>query len=77
MNEATLAELEARSRAFVKIAALAAVHIKAVNTAVEAGNMDLLKDGLEFGQKVSEGILSQIPQEVLMEVAIDMLASEF
>ena len=75
MNEATLAELEARSRAFVKIAALAAVHIKAVNTAVEAGNMDLFKDGLGVGPKGSEGILSQIPQEVFMEGAIDMLAS--
>jgi hypothetical protein len=68
-------EQEAQSREFVKTAALAAVHINAVNEAVKLGDMDLLKGSLEFGEKISETILSQIPEDVRMEVLLELLGS--
>ncbi|URQ04784.1 hypothetical protein SEA_EMMA1919_203 [Streptomyces phage Emma1919] len=69
------AEQEAQSREFVKTAALAAVHINAVNEAVKLGDMDLLQGSLEFGEKISETILSQIPEDVRMEVLLELLGS--
>lgn len=74
MTEIT-AEQEAQSREFVKVAALAAVHINAVNEAVKLGDMDLLKGSLEFGEQISTTILSQIPEDVRMEVLLELLGS--
>jgi hypothetical protein len=68
-------EQEQQSRDFVKVAALAAVHIQAVNEAVKLGDMDLLQGSLDFGNEVSTTILSQIPEEIRMEVLLELLGS--
>jgi predicted nucleotidyltransferase len=68
-------DAEAQSLAFVKVAALAALHIQAVNSAVESGNVDELKASVDFGNKVSETILAQIPEDVQMQVVLELLGS--
>ncbi|QIQ63054.1 hypothetical protein SEA_MOAB_200 [Streptomyces phage Moab] len=75
MSEINMQEAEARSLEFVKIATFAALHIQAVNSALEAGDLESLKGSIEFGEKVSKAVLSQVPQEIQMEVLLDLLGS--
>ena len=68
-------EQEQQSREFVKVAALAALHIQAVNSALEAGEVDALRGSMEFGQKIAEQILPQVPEDIQLEVVMDLLGS--
>ncbi|XAO35366.1 hypothetical protein SEA_FRANCOB_202 [Streptomyces phage Francob] len=68
-------EQEQQSREFVKVAALAALHIQAVNSALEAGAVEELKASMEFGQKIAEQILPQVPEDIQLEVVMDLLGS--
>ena len=74
-NAQVTPEQDAQAKNFVKLAALAALHIQAVNSAIEAGAVDELKASVEFGQKITEGILPQIPEEVQMEVVLELLGT--
>lgn len=68
-------DAETRSVEFVKVATLAALHIQAVNSAVQDGDVESLKGSVEFGEKVAQTILAQVPQDVQVEVLMDLLGT--
>ncbi|QQO39853.1 hypothetical protein SEA_BELFORT_200 [Streptomyces phage Belfort] len=67
-------EQEKQSRDFVKAATLLAVHVHAVNEAIALNDMDLLKGSVEFGTEFSQKILAQVPEDIQMEVMLEVLA---
>jgi len=71
MTEAT----NTNGEAFVKVAVLAALHIQAVNSAIEAGETGALTASTEFGEKVSKAIMDSVPEDIAMDVMLELLGS--